>query len=222
MKSIPRTRLSLLMLVCVAAVIALALAGCTGATGPAGPPGPNGSAGPAGAAGAAGAVGSFNAAVSGTVTNGSSAAPLAGATVATVPAIAGLTIQTKADGTYSATVPAGAYTLTISKTNYTSATISVNVAAGQTVNTKTTLAPNGKVIVSGTALTAQAPGASISIPAVVDALDGSTATTYKWSQVSGATATITDGATATAKVTLPNAAAYKAELVKNLKTLDRT
>lgn len=46
--------------------------------------------------------------------------------------------------------------------------------------------------------------------------------TYQWSQVKGAASIITDGSTATAKVTLAGVTAYKNEPVKNLKLLNRT
>ncbi len=65
------------------------------------------------------------------------------------------------------------------------------------------------------------PGAVATLKATVKTNDGSTVTGYKWAQVSGVQATISGADTDTLKVTIGDAAAYKAQLIKGLKTLDR-
>ncbi|MBI4330248.1 MAG: hypothetical protein HY673_03075 [Chloroflexi bacterium] len=80
--------------------------------------------------------------------------------------------------------------------------------------------PRTVVVDAGQNQTA-APGASVTVKAAVTAGDGSRITGYQWTQVSGTKATIADADKDTARVTLADAAAYKAELVKHLELLDR-
>ena len=65
------------------------------------------------------------------------------------------------------------------------------------------------------------PGAAVTLKAAAKINNSSTVTGYKWTQVSGVTASIAGADTQSATVTLSNAAAYKTALISGLKTLDR-
>ncbi len=65
------------------------------------------------------------------------------------------------------------------------------------------------------------PGVAVTLKAATKITDGSSVTGYKWTQVSGVKATIAGADTDTLKVTLGDAATYKAELINALETLDR-
>lgn len=223
----------LVALLALLSALLLLLAACSGPQGPTGPAGEKGPAGPAGtagtagpagpagAAGAAGAAGTSTGTVSGAVTNSLTKTPLAGVTVATDPALNDLKIATDASGKYSASLPVGSYSLTFKKDNFTDATATVSVVAGQAAAKDTALTPKTPVAVSAGKDVASAPGGKVTLKAVAEALDGSTITGYQWSQASGAAAALSGANTDTLAVTLADAVAHKAELIKDLKTLDR-
>ncbi len=158
--------------------------------------------------------------LTGTVTNNLTNAPLAGVTVTTDPVIQGVTIATKPDGTYSADLPVGPYTLSLKKDNFKPTTQNVSIVSGKTTK-NVALAPTARVVVNLGAALKAAPGASVSIKASVDALDGSTIKSYEWIQVSGTKAAISDNTSDTVKISLGNAGAYKTQLIKSLEQLDR-
>jgi len=160
--------------------------------------------------------------MSGTVTNSLTKSAVDGAKITLEPAIDGVAIQTKADGTYSAALPIGAYKVTIAKDGFNSATLNVALAGGQAVKNDTALVPKANVVISAAAVTGTSAGAAVDIPATVTVLDGSTVSGYEWTQTAGVTAKIESGATATARVTLADAQAYKGLLLKSLQQLDRT
>jgi hypothetical protein len=86
----------------------------------------------------------------GTVTNSLTSAPVEAATVTLSPAVSGVSITTAADGTYSAELPIGAYSLTFAKPNYTSQTRPVSVLAAQmaTANAALTAGDAGSVSIA--------------------------------------------------------------------------
>ncbi len=158
--------------------------------------------------------------ITGTVTNSLTNAPVAGVTVATDPVIQGVTITSAANGSFSATLPVGSYALSFKKTNFKPLTQPVSIVSGQTTK-NIALAPAAPVVVSlGTPLTA-APGASLSLKAAIDSLDGSTVVSYSWAQTGGTKAILSDNTTDTVKIALANAAAYKAQLISSLAQEDR-
>lgn len=159
--------------------------------------------------------------ISGTVTNSLTGKPLAGVTITTEPAIKDITIQTDAKGQYSAKLPIGTYTLTLKKGNFISATQTVLVVAGQTVTKDVALKPAKPVAVDTGKDQESSPGGTVTLKVTVEPLDGSTVTAYKWTQATGVKATIDNPNADTIKVTLGNTAAYKAELIKALKPLER-
>lgn len=220
-------RLTLLLVFGLLLVMGLALVACKGPAGPAGPagapgaPGPAGSPGPAGVSGAAGAAGANTGTISGTVTNSATNQPVAGAAVGLDPAPSGVNTQTDATGKFSATVPVGAYTLNFKKDNFAAVSQAASVAAGQTTTKNVALKPSAPVVVNAGAAQVSKPGATVTLAAKVDALDGSQVTGYKWEQTVGAAAKIAGGDTATATVTLADAAAIKAKLIQGLDLQDR-
>ncbi|MBI2831571.1 MAG: carboxypeptidase regulatory-like domain-containing protein [Chloroflexi bacterium] len=184
--------------------------------------GPAGPAGPAGTAGPAGPAAKNTGTVAGKVINSLTKAPVAGVAVTTVPAIAGVTITSGADGAFTAELPIGNYTLTFKKANFKDGTDTAAVAAGQKVTVKdTALQPLKPVAVTIAAPQPSAPGASVALKATVEPLDGSTVSSIEWKQVSGTVATLdkTTGDAVNAK--LGNEAAYKGQLIKSLKFEDR-
>ncbi len=204
------------------------MAGCSGsdgATGPRGEPGPQGDAGqvgpvgPAGPAGEAGPpgpageAGISEATVSGTITSSATKAGIAGATVSFSPqAVQDLT--TDSSGGFSTKLPVGAYTVTITKDNYTDGTASLTVAAGVDGTLDVALDPTAPVVVNAGADTTGDPSGSVSLTATADVLDGSTGAAYKWTQTAGVPVTISGDTTLTPSITMGDLAAYKAELMK--------
>ncbi|MDP3065101.1 MAG: carboxypeptidase regulatory-like domain-containing protein, partial [Chloroflexota bacterium] len=156
------------------------------------------------------------------MTNSLAKGGVAGVAITVDPAVAGVTIATDSSGAYAATLPVGAYTLTIKKAGFGDATAPASIAAGVKTTKDVALKPTAVVAVSAGAAQTGAPGAAVPLKGTADVFDGSTGATYAWTQTKGAKATISGGATLTPTVTLANAAAYKDALVAGMKeVLDR-
>ena len=175
---------------------------------------------PASPTGPAEAGGAVSGTLSGKVTNSLTKTGVAGSKIVTDPVIGTQAITTDSDGAYSATLPIGSYKITITMNGYTSGSDSANLVAGQTVIKNVVLVPTKPVAVSVAAATGN-PGAAVILKGIVVPLDGSTITSYAWSQTTGAKAILGDTKGADLEVTLPSAQAYKDELLKNLELLDR-
>lgn len=169
-----------------------------------------------GCSGSDGSSGTSAGIVSGTVKNSKSGSAVAGVSVTTSPTVQGMSaVTTDANGNYSMNMPIGSYTLTFTKTYYTTQTKSVVVIAGQTDSYAISLVPSGDAVVNaGSNKTGQAFGASVPLSATLEIYDPSiTGTpTWAWTQTAGATATISGGTTATPTVTLASKNAYKTYL----------
>ena len=176
--------------------------------------------------GANGAPGTNTGTLTGTVTNSANGgAAVAGATVTTSPAIAGTVITTDANGVYNATLPAGVYMLEVEATNFEAEEMTVSVLAAQTHTHDFSLAPVSNVIIGITGLPDPAtivPGSAFTLNAEVTPMDGSTVTSYTWTQTHSAQAAIQGGDTATPSITLGDDAAYKAALLSHLTQLDES
>ncbi|MFH1484315.1 MAG: carboxypeptidase regulatory-like domain-containing protein, partial [Chloroflexota bacterium] len=155
------------------------------------------------------------------MTNSLTGKGVAGVVFTPDPAISGISIKTDDNGKYSATLPIGTYTLAAKGDNFTAATMAVSLVAGQTVTKDVALKPVSPVAVSAGANQTSSPGATVTLAARAQPLDGSQVTAYKWTQTAGVPLTIRDADKATAVVTMGDLAAYKAELFKNLETPDR-
>ena len=172
-----------------------------------------------GCGGSTGSPGSSSGTVSGTVKNSISGNPVAGVAVTTSPAVQGVTnVTTDASGNYSVSLPTGSYTLTFTKTNYTTQTASTfAVVATQTTTKDINLVPTGSAVVNaGADQTGKAPGATVSLSASIEVYDPAlTGTpTYTWTQTAGPTATISSPTSATTNITLPDLKTYKDKLVE--------
>ena len=159
--------------------------------------------------------------ISGAVTNALTSKPVAGVTIVTAPAIERLSILTDGNGAYSASLPPGAYTLTFTKANFSPSNRSVAVVAGQTATADVGLAPASPVAVSAGADQKSSPGATVTLEANAEPLDGSTVEAITWNQTAGTPAAIGNPNGATVKATLGTAAAYKAQFLKALMLQDR-
>jgi hypothetical protein len=163
--------------------------------------------------GSNGAPGKSTGTLEGTVTMSQTGDPVSGVTVAVSPSIQGVSITTGADGTYSADLPIGNYSVTYSKTNFASQTISVSIVAAQTATEDVALVATANVIVSASSSVASPkPGDTVSVTADVTALDGSAVQSVTWSQTNSVSVSIATPDAATTDVTLPGAEAYKTEL----------
>ncbi len=171
-----------------------------GAVGPAGPAGLPGSPGPIGPAGPSGAPGISTATVAGTVTNSLTGKGVAGVTFTPDPAISGVSIKTDDSGKFSATLPTGSYTLAAKRDNFTSATMTVSLVAGQTVTKDMALKPVSPVALSAGGNLTSSPGGTVTLTAKAEPLDGSQVTAYKWTQTAGVPLTIRDADKAIATV----------------------
>lgn len=151
--------------------------------------------------------------VSGTVTVTLNGAPLEGAAVAFRPAVSGLgSVVTAGDGTYSADVPPGAYTLTFSKPEFSSATAQVTVASEATTPQDAALEPDHPVLLAVEVIGDPVPGGAVEAAVTVTAYDGSSPTGYSWTQSGSVAVAIGSPGAATTSVTFPSLAVYKAEL----------
>jgi len=195
-------------------VTMLALAGCTGAVGPAGPVGP---VGPDGVNGTS--TGIF----SGTITNSLTSEALSGvsASITADPSIKAVTATTATDGTFSVNLPIGSYSVSFSKTNFTSTNQTVNIISGQTSTRTIALNPVANVIVSAGAAQAADPQSVVSLKVSAVVLDNSTISAYEWTQVSGVSAKINNPSANSIQVTLGTPLDYKNALLDNLNLLDR-
>ena len=218
--------------------------GAAGPMGPEGPEGPSGATGPQGSPGAPGALGAtgaqgpmglkgeqgargptgpqgtITAILSGTVTNALTKRGIASLSIETDPPI-GVSIVTNKNGTYATELPVGTYSLTYSPENYEPSVASVTLVAGQPIDKDIALQPSTPVVVSAGADTGGSPGDTLSFQSTVTPMDGSTVQTVAWAQASGAPAILTNADGANVSVTLGNAAAYQAELFRNLESPDR-
>ncbi len=162
--------------------------------------------------------------VAGTVTNaqcaaGASGAAVAGATVTvTAGPTTGANTTTDQSGAYTlAALAAGDYTLTIAATNFTSQTVNVTVAAGQTAPGDAALAPTAtakpfQTTVNGTA----DPGSQIQVTATPTALVCNTVASYQWTQSNSVPLELANVDTQTVTATLPSATVYKNEYFRIL------
>ncbi len=203
-------------------------AGNPGAKGDAGMPGANGTDGDAGLPGNPGSngnngnngnngdAGTDTAPLNLSITNSLTNKGVSGATITLAPA-ASTTLTADSNGKISVTLPIGAYTLTISAPGFTPVTQKAGVSP-DTGPLTIKLVPKANVYVSaGTNVTAQAPGATVSLTGIATPLDGSSVvSSYSWAQTGGPKATLTDVTKATAQVTLPTASTYKDALIKSL------
>ncbi|MDP2917381.1 MAG: hypothetical protein Q8O16_05560, partial [Dehalococcoidia bacterium] len=196
-------------------LLAILFAACQGPAGTAGP------AGPAGAPGPAGTGAAITGTISGKVTNSITGGPVAGVKIATDPVIPNVNITTDASGAFSTQLPVGVYTLNLTRANFTAGKETASVVAGQTVTKNVVMKPVSNVGINAGAAQQAAPGATVTLKATAEPLDGSTVTGYEWTQVSGVPAVIASAKADTTTITLGQAPAYKVELVKRLEILDR-
>ena len=152
--------------------------------------------------------------LSGTITNSLTGAPLAGVAVGLDPAVEEVSIVAGDDGAYTAEVPGGVYTLTFEVENYASQSRTVSVEAGATTTVDAALVPAQAVAVGAVVEGDAAPGATLTVTADVEILDGSTTVAgYEWSQSNSVAVTIEGADTETATIVLPEADAFKEELL---------
>lgn len=130
------------------------------------------------------------------------------------PAVSGANISTGDDGSYSVQLPIGAYTITVTKTNYTSKTTTVSVVAGTSATVDVVLVPTAPVVLN-TSMQGQArPGSTLTASVTVTPLDGSTVQTIAWSQNNGVTVTLGTPTAATTTVEVPGNGTFKDELLR--------
>jgi hypothetical protein len=184
----------------LALAMTMALAGCSGKDGS---NGVNGQPGPS------------TGTLAGKVTiAGTNNLPVVGATVALSPAVAGVSIATNATGDYSAVVPVGVYTLTITAPNLVTQTKTVSVIAATTATQNVALVATAPVVVGLTVTGTATPGAALNVTAVATPLDGSTVTGVLWTTGVNAPATFGSTTAASTTATLPTLATLKANLFR--------
>ena len=157
------------------------------------------------------------------MTNSLTGGPVAGATVTVNPAIAGVTISTADDGTYSAELPIGVYVVTFAKQYYTSQDKTVSVLDSQSATVNVPLVPVAPVVLNTSLQGTAEPGATLMASVTVTPLDGSAVQTITWSQGNSVDVVIGTPNAATTTVGLPDTASYKQSLFANLgrEPLDR-
>lgn len=204
--------------------VILAFAGCEGSAGSPGAPGAAGTEGTAGTAGTDGkdGVGGGTGTIAGTVNNKISTAGVADVEVVLAPVVPDLALKTDADGKYTAVVPVGNYGVTFKLAGYKDLVANASVIAGQTTTLDAVFEPDAPVGTTVEITGTQAPGEKVTIKVTATPFDGSTVSGYAWTQVGGPAATADGAVNAdTVAYTLADAAAYKVELLKHLRLLDR-
>lgn len=195
---------------------------CRGQDGTNGNNGTNGTNGTNGNNGSNGMDGIWQGNLSGTVTNALSNAAMQDVAVDLDPMPASATMaHTDASGMYGFDLPIGVYMVTFSATGYPDVTEMVSIVANATVMLDVALSPTAPFVVSIAAPTATAPGGTATLTATATAYNGASAPTYAWTQTAGPTATIANGTTAAAGITLANVTAYKTALFTHLERHDR-
>lgn len=186
--------------IALCAIVTLTLAGCGGDDGKPGAPGQPGD------------PGISSGTLQGTVTNKLSGAGVGGVAVALDPAVAGTSIVTAADGSYSAELPIGVYAIAVKATNYQPAAATASVIAGGTATRDIALEPVAPVIVTTRVDGEPVPGNALTASATVTVMDGSTLTGVTWTQSSGVALELTPGANNSVDFTLPNVTTFKDRL----------
>jgi hypothetical protein len=158
----------------------------------------------------------------GTVTNKLTGTGVAGVTVTLDPAVEGVTITTDESGAYKASIPAGTYNLTFTKTNYKDGTATSEVKALGQTTANAELEPSANVVVSVTPASQEgAFGGTVTMQVSVEILDGSTGATVLPPTITGAPATITGLTQEGFNVQLATYEQAKAALITSLKEPDR-
>ena len=193
---------------------------------PGSPGGPGGKGDPGdpggkGDPGDPGAPGVSTGDLTGTVTNATTGEALADVAVAITPDVLDDDVVTGADGTFSATLPAGVYDVSIAADGYTAMMGQVSLLAGVGAMFDAALVPAAAVTVSVASPDATEPGGSAELSATVMAYDGSNVTGYAWTQTGGVDTQLADAATDTLTVTLPAMQAYRDALVEHLEAKNR-
>jgi len=172
--------------------------------------------------GAPGAPGVSTGSLTGTVVNALTQAPIVGATVNLSPAIAGVNLVTNGAGSFSATLPAGVYTLTCTVADYETGTATASLVAAGSANVPLSLTPSTPVkLTLGGLPSPIGPGSVVPLSVSVTPYDGSSVTGYQWSQSNSVAVTITNPTSPNATVTLPGDAAYRTELFSALDVPER-
>jgi formate-dependent nitrite reductase cytochrome c552 subunit len=188
----------------LALVAVVAIAGCSGKDGKNGANGVNGVS-----------TGTLSGKV--TIASTTPAIPVVGASIALSPTVEGVTLTTNATGDYSAVVPVGVYTLTITAPNFTTQTQSVSVVAAGTATRNVALVATAKVVVAITTTGTANPGAQLSVTATPAVLDGSTVQSIAWSTGVHAAATFGTPTAATTTAQLPALSTFKDSLFRVLR-----
>ncbi len=165
--------------------------------------------------GAPGAPGTSSGTISGTVTNSANAAGVDGAAVTATAGPVTATTQTSASGTYAlSNLPAGTYSVTFSKANFTVSSSTVSVLAGIVTTANKVLSPVAPVILAISTSGSAVPGGTVTATVTPTIVDGSTLTGILWSQSNSVPVVLTDETTPTVTAALPAVSVYKDELFK--------
>ena len=154
--------------------------------------------------------------LSGTVTNSLTGTGLEGTVVALDPAIPGINIVTRADGTYLANVPIGNYDVAFQSAGFVDQTQATSVVAGSGATADAALVPLAPVVTMADASGTEVPGGGMT--AMVSKsyiLDGSTLLGTSWTQTRGPDIGPLVGDSPT--FNLPDASAFKETLIEILK-----
>lgn len=137
------------------------------------------------------------AAVSGTVLNSVTGAPIAGATIALEPAVTDVHPVTTGDGQYAVTIPSGAYDVTFAATHFQQ--ITEGLMASGPVTLDVALMPTREVIVTAAA---ERLGSLTTLHATIENLGTASGAAFSWKQTSGPMATIASPCSATTTVVM--------------------
>jgi len=139
---------------------------------------------------------------------------VADATVTLDPSVVDGEITTDAEGNYSVDLPVGSYTVTVAKTNFTSAETTLSIVAATTTTNDVALVPVAPVVVTVNVDGDAAPANTLTASVTVTPLDGSEVQGVEWSQTIGAAVEIDSPDQTTTSVQLPDMTAFKEELIK--------
>jgi len=153
--------------------------------------------------------------LSGTVTNDLTDTGLEGVAVSLDPAIPGVNIVTRTDGTYMENVPVGNYNVAFQSVGFVDQTQAASVVSGSGAIVDAALVPVAPVVPVAMVSGVPVPGGSMTATAPTAIFDGSTIVGRSWTQIGGPDIGPLVGDSPT--FNLPDASGFKEALIEILK-----
>ncbi|MBW2422333.1 MAG: hypothetical protein JRH19_27625, partial [Deltaproteobacteria bacterium] len=156
----------------------------------------------------------------GTVQNDLTPDPAEGVAVVLTPAVVGVDMVTGPEGTYTSSpgdIQDGIYIVSFEDPRFQDFSLEIQIGPSATMQ-DASLTPIANVIVTASIVGDATPGATVTANVDYEIMDGSNFMSILWTQTQSVTVIITEEATASASVALPNDLAYRDELIEVLQS----